>query len=74
MCEELVISALTGKKYKDYDGISIKKHFLFWNHTPNFENFTILTNNINDFQMTSIESLLINRDDSPLNKNKESLP
>ena len=34
---------------------------------------TLATNN-NDFEVTSMESLLIKRDHPPLNKNKPSLP
>ena len=41
---------------------------------PDFEEFSILATNNNDFKVTLTESLLINRDHSPLNKSKQSLP
>ena len=74
MCEHLGISALTGKRVKGDDDSAIKEHLLFCNHTPEFEDFSILASNNNDFKVTLMESLLINRDHPPLNKNKQSLP
>ena len=68
------ISALTGKKVKgDHDSV-IKEHLLFCNHALDFEDFSILTTNNNNFKVTLMESLLINGDHPPLNKNKQSLP
>ena len=73
ICEHLGISVLTGKRVKG-DGLSVnKEHVLLCSHAPNFEDFSILTTNNNDFKVTLMESLLINRDRSPLNKNKQSL-
>ena len=74
MCEHLGISALTGKRVKGDDDSAIKEHLLFCNHTPDFEDFSILAANKSDFKVTLMESLLINRDHPPLNKNKQSLP
>ena len=74
MCEHLGISALTGKRVKGDDDSAIKEHLLFCNHTPEFEDFSILASNKNDFKVTLMESLLINRHHPPLNKNKQSLP
>ena len=74
MCEHLGISALIGKRAKGDDDSAIKEHLLFCNHTPDFEDFSILATNNNDFKVTLTESLLINRDHLPLNKNKQSLP
>ena len=71
MCEHLGISALTGKRVKGDDDSAIKEHLLFCSHTPDF---SILATNNNDFKVTLMESLLINRDHPPLNKNKQSLP
>ena len=70
MCEHLGISALTGKRVKGDDDSAIKEHLLFCNHTLDFEDFSILATNNNDFKVTLMESLLINRDHPPLNKNK----
>ena len=74
MCEHLGISALTGKRVKGDDDSSTKEHLLFCNHTPDFEDFSILATNNNDLKVTLMESLLINRGHPPLNKNKQSLP
>ena len=74
MCEHLRISALTTKRVKgDYDS-AIKEHFLFCNHKSDFEDFSILATNNNNYKVTLMKSLLINRDYPPLNKNKQSLP
>ena len=42
MCEHLGISVLTGKRVKGDDDSVIKEHLLFCNHTPDFEDFSIL--------------------------------
>ena len=60
MCEHFRISALTGKRVKGDDDPAIKEHLLFCNHTPDFEDFSILATNNNDFKVTIMESLLIN--------------
>ena len=73
MCEQLAISALTGKRVKGDDDSAMKEHLLFCNHKPDFEDFSILATNNNDFKVTLMESLLINRDPL-LHKNKQSLP
>ena len=73
MCEQLGISELTGKRVKDDDDSTIKEHLSFCNHTPDFEDFSILATNNNDFKVTLVESLLINRDYPPVNKNNNSL-
>ena len=59
MCKHLGISALTGKRVKGYDDSAIKEHFLLCNHTPDFEDFSILATNNNDFKVMLMESLLI---------------
>ena len=62
MCEHLEISALTGKSAKGADDSAIKdikEHLLFSNHTPDFEDFSILATNNNDFKVMLMESLLI---------------
>ena len=61
-------------RVKGDDDSTIKEHLLFCNHTPDFEDFSILATNNNDFKVTLMESLFINRDHPPLNKNKQSLP
>ena len=74
MREHLGMSVLTGKRVKSDDDSAIMEQLLCCSHLPDFEYFSILTTNSNIFQVTFIESLLINRDHSPLNKNKQSVP
>ena len=74
MCEHLGISALTGKRVKGDDDSDIKEHLLFCNHEPDFEDFSILATNNNDFKFTLMEIVLINKDHPLLIKNKQSLP
>ena len=71
MCEHFGILVLTGKK--DNDSAN-KEHLLFSNYASDFEDKSTLTTNNNDFKVTLMESVLINRDQPPLNKNKQSLP
>ena len=73
MCEHLGILAVTGKRVKSDDDSAIVEHLLFWYHSPDFENDTVLLTNNNDFKVTLMENLLINRDHPPLKKNKQSL-
>ena len=68
------ISALTGKRVTGDDDSTIKEYLLFCNHTADFEDFSIVAINNNDFKVTLMESLPINRDQPLLNKNKQSLP
>ena len=72
--EHFEISALAGKRVKGDDDSAIKERLSFCNHTPDFEDFSILATNNSDFKVTLMESLLINRYHLPLNKNKQSLP
>ena len=74
MCEHLEISALTEKRVKGDDDSAMKEHLLFCNHNADFEDFLIYAINNNGFKVTLMESLLINRDEPPLNKNKQYLP
>ena len=50
------------KIVKSDEDSAIKEHLLFCNQSPDFEDFSILTTNNNDFKVTSMESLLANRD------------
>ena len=74
MCEHLGVSALTGKRVKGDSDSAVKEHHLFCNHSSGFDDFSMLASNNNDFKITLMESLLINRDHPPLNNNKHSLP
>ena len=74
MCQRLVVSTLNGKTLKGDNDSAVKEHHLFCNHSSGFDDFSILASNNNDFKVTLMESLLINRDHPPLNKNRHSLP
>ena len=70
MCEHLGFSTLTGKRVKGDNDSAIKEHHLFCNHSSGFDYFSIITSNNNEFEVTLMESLLMNRDYLPLNKNR----
>ena len=74
MCEHFGVSAVTGKRVKGDNDSALKEHHLFRNHSSGFDDFSTLASNNNDFKVTLLESLLINRDRPPLNKNRHSLP
>ena len=77
MCEHLRGSTVTGKRVKGDNDFAIKEHHLFCDDSSGFDEFSILASNKNDFKVTLIESLLINRDHrfvNNLNKNNHSLP
>ena len=74
MCEHLGVSALTGKRVKRDNDFAIREHHLFCNHSSGFDDFSILASNDKEFKVALMESFLINRDHSSLNKNRHSLP
>ena len=74
MCEHLEVFALTGKRVKGENNSAIKEHHLYFSRSSGFDNFSILATNNNDFNVTLMESLLINIDQPPLNNNRYSPP
>ena len=56
------------------DDSPIKEHFLFCNQEPDFEDFSILVTNNNDFKVILMESPLINKHHPPFNTNRQCLP
>ena len=70
--EHIGISPLTFKKTKPSKKSAIRDHLLKCNTMPSFEEFTILTNGSNKFDLEIKESLLIKRDRPILNKNISS--
>ena len=74
ICQHLGISAISLKIVRGDDDSAIKEHLLFWNHVPDFDDFSIRATNKNNFKVTLMESLLTNRDYHPLNKNNKYLP
>ena len=74
MCEHLGVFTLTGKTVKGDNDSAVKEHRLFCNHSSDFDDFSVLASNNNDFKVMLMQSLLINIDHPPLNKNRYSLP
>ena len=69
--EHIGISPLTKKKVKPYSS-AISDHLLLCNHSPSFENFSILTKENKKLLFELEESLLIMRDKHSLNRNIRS--
>ena len=75
ICEHLAISHLTEKPvHSAYHRTAVYEHRYNCDHSPSFDNFSILCSDSNDFKLTVKESLLINRDRPLLNKTVTSLP
>ena len=68
-CEHLAITPLTGKPVKKPPKIFYFDHMLLEGHRSNFDHFSILSKENNDFKLQLKESLLISRDKPVLNKN-----
>ena len=71
--EHIGISLLTRKKVKP-KGSAVSDHLLLCNHSPSFENFSVLTKENKKFLLELKESLLIMRDKPSLNRNIRSAP
>ena len=72
--EHLNLSALTGKRVNNNKISAAKDHCLFFNHVGSLEDFSILTNESNLFQLLIKEALLVSRDKPLLNKQVKSIP
>ena len=70
--EHIEISTLAFKMTKPLKETAIRDYLLNCNKIPSFEEFTILTNGNNKFDLEIKESLLIKRDRPILNKNISS--
>ena len=70
--EHIGISPSAFKKTKPSKERASRSHLLNCNNIPSFEEFTILTNRNNKFDLEIKENLLIKRDRSILNKNISS--
>ena len=73
MGEHIGISPLTKKKVKP-NGKVVSDHLLLCNHSPGFENFSVLAKENKKFLLELKESLLIMRDKPSLNRNIRSVP
>ena len=71
--EHIGISSLTKNKVKP-KGSAVSHHLLLCNHSPSFENFSVLTKENKKFLLELKESLLIMRDKPSLNRNIRSAP
>ena len=71
---ERFVSVVKNRRSRKKDVLKHPEHILFCNRTPDFEGFKILAINNNNFKVTLMENILINKDHSPLNNNKQSLP
>ena len=71
--EHIGISPLTKTKVKP-NGSAVSDHMLLCNHSPSFENFSVLTKENKKFLLELKESLLIMRDKPSLNRNIRSAP
>ena len=71
--EHIGISPLTRKKVKP-KGSAASDHLLLCNHSPSFENFSVVTKENKMFLLELKECLLIMRDKPFLNRNIRSSP
>ena len=71
--EHIGISPLTRKKVKP-KGSAVSDHLLLCNHSPYFENLSVLTKENKKFLLELKESLQIMRDKPSLNRNIRSAP
>ena len=67
-------SHLTNKRLKNINQSAISDHLLTCDCNINFNDFTILSKDSNNFNLLVKESLLIARDKAILNKTVKSLP
>jgi len=72
--EHIGISPLTFKKVKSSDESSVRDHLLFCDHSPSFDDFTIITHGTNKFLLEIKESLLIELLGPELNRHIRSAP
>ena len=71
--EHIGISPLAKKKVKP-KGSAVSNHLLLCNHSPSFENISVITKENKKFLLEFKESLLIMRDEPSLNRNIRSAP
>ena len=71
--EHIGISPLTKEKDKP-QGSAVSDHLLLCNHSPSFENFSVLTKENKKFLLKLKESLSIMREKTCLNRNTKSAP
>ena len=72
-CEHLRISPLTGESVSP-GPTAVSEHLKSCRCSPSLRSFKIITSESNDFKLTVMESLLIQRDKPPLNRTVKSMP
>ena len=72
--EHLGIIPLAGKKVKSQKESAVFDHIFHTGHNPNFDDFKTLVKESDEFRLLLRESLLMLRDDPPLNRYVKSTP
>ena len=73
-CEHLGITPFTGKKVKSPKESVVFDHIIHTCHNASFNDFETLIKECDDFELLLRGSLLILRDDPPLNRYVNSIP
>ena len=68
------VSARAAKNIKSTQNSAVSDHMLVCNNIAFLEEFSFLSNGVNDFRIKLKASLLIHRDRPQLNKTSESAP
>ena len=74
ICEHLGITPLTGKKVRSLEESAVFDHIIHTGHNASFDDFETLVKECHEFRLLSRESLLILRDEPPLNRYIKSIP
>ena len=73
-CENLAIMPLTGKKVKSPKESTVFDHTVHTGHNASFDDFETLVKECDEFRLLLRESILILRDNPPLNRYVKSIP
>ena len=73
-CKHLGIMPLTGKKVKNPKESAVFDHLVHTGHNASFDDVETLAKECDEFRLLLRESLLILRDDPPLNRYVKSIP
>ena len=68
----LLLSPKTGKRVKDTLSTSVREHMLDCDHTVDWEDFSIIGRESNNYLLETKESLFIQRENPSLNRSKYS--
>ena len=73
-CEYLRITSFIGKKVKSPKESAVFHHIFYAGHNASFHDIETLVKESDEFRLLLRESLLILRDDPPLNRYVKSIP